>query len=202
VSRAPPAARAASLAGALSSSPDFVIPDERAVLCAPPSAVALRGRLVAALRLGYASRDDIVAEGCATLAYPVRMSSLLEALSVLDGKGGKAARILPARREPIRAKRVDELAASDGRSPLSEVESEELRRLVGLLAVDVDILDWSAAERDAKNGKSRFSELKSESCERLAFSALLLSRKGDGEGLRRLLKRARAMLEAEARQQS
>jgi two-component system, sensor histidine kinase len=194
-------ASASSLAEALSSNLDFVIADERAVLRDPGSAEALRGRLVAVLRLGYAARDDILAEGCATLAYPVRMSSLLEALSVLDGKDQGGERMLPARREPFRSKRVDELAADD-RPALTEGESEELKHLVRLLAADVDLLDWSAAERDAKNGKSRFSELKSESCERLAFSALLLSRKGDGEGLRRILNSARAMLEPEARQRS
>jgi hypothetical protein len=64
------------------------------------------------------------------------------------------------------------------------------------MSSDVALLDWTAAERDAKNGKSRFSELKAEPCERLAFSALLLARKGDGAGLRKILDRARAMLKA------
>jgi signal transduction histidine kinase len=196
-------ASASSLAEALSLNLDFVIAEERAILREPHAAESLRGRLAAALRLGYASRDDIVAVGCATLAYPVRMNSLLEALSVLDGKGREKAGNFFAQRESIREKHEDELAASVvARPALSEGESEELRHLIGLLTADLKLLDWSAAERDAKDGRSRFSELKSESCERLAFSALLLSRKEDSEGLRGILDSARAMIEAEAQRQS
>lgn len=188
---------APSLAEALAANFDFVIADEQAALSCAADAKALRGRLAVVLRLGYSGRANISAEGCATLPYPVRMSSLLDALSSLDGKNRGGAEVDAKRRERVREKREEELAAVEGaRQRLSDEEREALARLVDLVSSDVALLDWTAAERDAKNGKSRFSELKAEPCERLAFSALLLARKGDGVGIRNILDRARAMLKA------
>ena len=188
---------ASSLAEALSADVDYVIADEHEVLTCAADAEALRGRLATVLRLGYSGRAHICAEGCATLPYPVRMNSLLDVLSSLDGKDRKEAEVAAESRERIREKREEELAAVEGaRLKLSDEESEELARLVDRMSSDVALLDWTAAERDAKNGKSRFSELKAEPCERLAFSALLLARKGDGAGIRKILDRARAMLKA------
>jgi signal transduction histidine kinase len=190
--------RVSSLAEALAADVDYVIADEHVLLhSSTADAEALRGRLAAVLRLGYSGRFHICAEGCATLPYPVRMGSLIDALSSLDGKDRGETEVAAKRLERIRAKREEKLAAAEESRPnLSAEESEELSRMVELISSDVALLDWTAAERDAKNGKSRFSELKAEPCERLAFTALLLARKGDGAGIRKILDKARAMLRA------
>ncbi|HOX47546.1 MAG TPA: ATP-binding protein [Spirochaetales bacterium] len=85
-----------------------------------------------------------------------------------------------------------------GGTPVAAVQGElaegaELGNLAARLEASLESLDFAAAERVSKEYRELFVARGAESCERLAFSALLLSRKGDGEGLRGVIERARRL---------
>ena len=60
--------------------------------------------------------------------------------------------------------------------------------------------DAQGAEREAKAYRDRFMGMEEDYCERLAFSALLLARKGDWGGIEEIVRRARSILGIEPAQ--
>ncbi|MBL8968231.1 MAG: response regulator [Spirochaetaceae bacterium] len=81
-----------------------------------------------------------------------------------------------------------------GEAAIPEGDFEDLGRFMRCLEQSLEHDDLQQAERDAKDYRELFLSRKGEACERLAFSALLLARKGDGEGLRGLIERLRRIL--------
>jgi hypothetical protein len=159
---------------------DIVLADERCAVSSlnDESLPDLSGRLVVATRFGGSSRSRLERVGAfAFIPMPVRADRLVcavESLLAGAGAGPRAEGARPA------------IALGDGRDGILA-----LRRYADILERAQEIGDFGAAERDSKRYRELFSELGLEEGERLAFSALLLSRKSDGRGLRELPGRIR-----------
>ena len=152
---------------------------------------SLPDRIIAACRPGFAGRSGLAGFGCTIVALPLRRSTLLEAVDELGGQktarstGKPAVAGLPpkARPAPAGSRRgaAPAAATADGR------ERVAVRNYLDAIAIGLKDQSMELVERESKAFHDRFKEMGAESAERLAFTALLLSRKGDRPGLEELM---------------
>lgn len=175
---------------------ELVVADERAF--ADPASFSgvidgLCGRLLVAIRFGGESRERL-GDGFAYLRMPVTSGQLARAVESLvlrsrDASGGAVGPARAAKPRP-RGKVPHPMTA------LSSQSSATAKRLLAALAERMELAVTEArldlAERAIKGIRDELFEAGDGEGERLAFSALLLARKGDIEGVRKLARRVRS----------
>ena len=181
----------------------FALVEEAVATGAEKALGALRGHCIVAKWPGMGSSASFAALGCAVIPLPVKTASLVDAVSYLRqaakaaARGGRKAEVHEASpasgarqaSSARRKKEVDQPLAS-----LVEKGALELGRLLDALEEARIAGDLARAEREAKEYHEVFVALKADDCERLAFSTLLLARKGDWDGIDEIVRRARLML--------
>jgi nitrogen-specific signal transduction histidine kinase len=167
---------------------ELVLADERLFLerDALSGLDVFAGRLVVATRFGSVLRSRLAAwKGVAFIPLPVRADRLAVAVEALSGPIPRNGAAVSRRTLPRKC-----VSRRPGDAGILPQLSERIDRDIADARLDL-------AERAIKGMKDKLSESGDEEGARLAFSALLLARKGDAEGMRRLAERIRAALTAE-----
>jgi signal transduction histidine kinase len=171
----------------------FVLAHERVAISERAELGRLRGKVVAACRPGFAGRSGLAEFGCAVVPLPLRRGALLDALEELQKSSylanapapdGKAARRAPA----------------EGKGTMPALMNEarvELGRYIDAISAGLDARNLEAIEQDSKAYNERFRALGAGTEDKLSFSALLFSRKGDWSGLEELLQKLKLLLDPE-----
>lgn len=176
----------------------FVLASDREASAGKSRIARLSGRLIVACRPGFIGKSELVSAGCAILPYPLRAGSLAEAVLRLSGKGGSAATPSgtdlprvggpgPGFWETLGGRSAD---GSPG-SPALAAGGADLGSFATAVESAIGAGDLSLAERECKRFHGLFQASGDERSERLAFTALLLARKGDGDGLAEAMRKAR-----------
>jgi signal transduction histidine kinase len=191
------ARRAVSLEGAASSKGALVIADERALADIDDSLIdALDARLIVGTRFGSKARLRLGNRaGIAFTVLPLRTDCLRDAMAALS----RAAAVDTGRKAAARA--------LEGEGTREAVVAARRRMAVdaggtagnGLLRLLADTIERAAAsgsfaeaERAAKEAQGALAAAGDGDGSRLAFSTLLLARKGDASGLKDAASRMRA----------
>jgi signal transduction histidine kinase len=183
---------APSLEAAAKKADCLVLADERTALASMPDVTALRGRLIVSCPPGLAGRADLAAEGCIVIPHPVMASSLLSAVASLGRHSSLGPATLARPAGPAPFERPREARGRDAEPPFpSNTRSPEFAHFIESLDAAIRLRDLGRAEQEAKDYRERFVSLEMEFAERLAFSTLLLARKGDWEGMEEILRKAR-----------
>ena len=179
----------------------FVIAHERAAIAGKAELDRLRGRVVTACRPGFAGRSGLAEFGCAVVTLPLRKGALLDALedlqktSYLDTEASSDARI--PRKDRSEGKR-NMPAVPPGSQPSRMSEAKvELGKYIEAISASFDARNLEAIEQDSKAYNERFRAMGAGAEDKLSFSALLFSRKGDWAGLEELLQRLKLLLDPE-----
>ena len=172
---------------------EIVLADERAFASAlaPEDLSGLSGRLVIATRFGGGLRSRF--SGCPGLSFmpmPVRSSRLERALAELERPSADPARPRQPGSVAQTARRTAVAVSLEGAKLLVGL-AERLER--GYAEDDPEGIHDGGAEREIKELRDGLAAAGEEEGARLAFSALLLSRKGDHVGMRGLALRAREL---------
>ncbi|MDP3176509.1 MAG: ATP-binding protein, partial [Spirochaetaceae bacterium] len=164
----------------------IVLVDERAVSRELGTFGAMKGRLVVATRYGSPARSRLEPAGeIAFTPLPFRVRRLAESLAALSILSADIAR--------------GAFAAGGGGLPRAGAEGgkvvvDEIARIYTDLAAGLESAmeqsDFEKAERLSMQTRQRFLAAASEEGEKLAFSAMLLARKGDAAALRQAGKRS------------
>jgi hypothetical protein len=164
----------------------------------------LRGRMVVACRPGFSGRAVLAAEGCAIVPSPVRARPLLEALERATRPEASGPRPLPAAvpGRPAPSDKGGTAGTGDhGQAGGPEGHGADFKgrkELVDYLSVignSIAARDVEGLERESRRFRDIFQGVGAEAAEKLAFSVLLCSRKGDWAGLEDLAGKGRRMLE-------
>ena len=179
----------------------FVLAHEKAALAERDELARLRGRVVAACRPGFAGRSGLAEFGCAIVPLPLRKGALLDALEDLQKSTYREAEAPsgePAPRgAPPEGKRDAMAAPAKGRTARPSEAKAELGKYIDAIAAGIDARNLEAIEQDSKAYNERFRAMGAGVEDKLSFSALLFSRKGDWTGLEELLQKLRLLLDPE-----
>ncbi len=205
----------ASLAEARAADDAVILAEESVIVREHDEAYAIAPRLIAALRYGGGGRADL--PPCARIALPVRATPLFDAFAALERRGlsgassgaanGAAdiAASIASVAVPLReqgsshARAADGGAVSPSKAPSGlqiDVDGEARSALVRFaheLSRAGGQGDFLLAEKLAKKFREQSLERGDETCERLAFSAMLCARREDAQGLGELAARAKAV---------
>jgi signal transduction histidine kinase len=177
----------------------FIIANEIAAAEDPETLSALRGRLVITCRPGFAGRAELTSLGIGIVPYPLRAAPLVATLASLSSLGA-APRGRAARLPPSPAPSPQPRPASRASPPLAEAregspgeDKAELGRFLVVLEACAASRDSTRLEMSCKEFRDLFRSAHQEAWERLAFSALLLSRKADWKGLEGIMEKGRLL---------
>ncbi len=199
------ARRAERLENVVALSDSLVIADERAAAEADDAVLeALDSRLVVGTRFGTKVRSRLESRaGIAFTVLPLRADGLRDAMVALsrapaEGRGRRVAAGSPdegSAREAIIAdqrKIADDARMARRFSAAEAAGNGFLRRLAESIEDALAAGSFAEAERAAKGAQGALAEAGDGTGSRLAFSALLLARKGDAPGLKDAASRMRA----------
>ena len=179
----------------------FIIAHERAALAERDELSRLRGRVVAACRPGFAGRSGLAEFGCAIVPLPLRKVALLDALEELQKssyRGVAAPSGEQAPRRPASEENGGATATPPRGGPARRGEAKaELGKYIDAMRAGIDARNLEMIEQDSKAYNERFRAMGAGEEDKLSFSALLFSRKGDWTGLEELLRKLRLLLDPE-----
>jgi len=172
----------------------IVLVDERAVSREAEAFVAMKGRLVVATRYGSPARSRLESAGeIAFTPLPFRVRRLADSLASLSILSEEAAR----KGAEARGGGIPRAGAEGGKAVVDDLERIYAELAAGLESA-MDEEDFEKAERLSMEARRRFRSAASDEGEKLAFSAMLLARKGDAAALRQAAKRSLGSVPARA----
>lgn len=169
----------------------LVIADEAQGQGHPEALAAMEGRLIVACKPGFSGRAELVSHSIGIVPYPLRAGPLLAAMASLYSPGPGQ----PRSPVPARSASPDLLPreVAPGQSPGS---GSELAKFLVALEMGLQTREVQGLEMSCKDFRDIFRSMRQDAGERLAFSALLLTRKGDWKGLEDVLKKGRLLADS------
>lgn len=176
----------------------LVIVHEKAAIAAKQELQRFRGKAVAVCRPGFAGRSGLSDFGCSIAPLPLRQGSLLDALEELQKTAYRSASPPDSPAGPSRAQSsaMESRQGKRGQDPGGEdAGRSELRKYIEAIGAGLDSRNLEAIEQDSKAFNERFRAMGAGMAEKLSFSALLFSRKGDWSGLEELQRKLKLLLD-------